>query len=89
MRYEQQPLEGVNETSSGIAERLESFPSWLLDFTDELIQSPFPSDQDLAHDLLDLYRAYGDEVEGLIPKQHSTPAQIHCLGQISLDVSVF
>jgi hypothetical protein len=65
----QQSPEVWMESSPGIAESLKTFPDWLLEFTDDLIQSSSENDQDLALELLDLYTMYGEEVVGFIPQQ--------------------
>lgn len=49
------------------------YPSWLLEHTDNLIDSPEPDVQDIGYELLDLYDEFGDEVKELVVVELPTP----------------
>lgn len=66
MRFEQ-VQHAAEQEAARFAERF--YPSWLLAHTDELICSSDETKEQEAHELLDLYSVFGDEVSQLLPQQ--------------------
>lgn len=50
------------------------YPQWLLQYTDDLIDSPREEQQEEGYELLDLYDEFGDEVLELIAPE--SPRQV-------------
>ena len=75
----------IKETAPSFPFDAHFYPNWLLEHTDNLIESDEPEVQEVGYELLDLYDAFGDEVKELVLVEAEQPTIIVDPNQLILD----